>query len=729
MMRLLQHRVGAPVALLAGVFALPHVMLAIVPTVLAVPWVPASPTLPHTTYPGATVVLGATAPNIAGSSDSFTATWNFSDGSANVTFNATNPYDLSTKHAFPTSSGIGTIWVATLTVKDTTTNESGSAHYYVIQEDNSLQPRVNVAIDSGLWYMHQTMWRGTTTVNSKTVAWGGWDTQSGSCNVVSGTAYDCTYPGVIDAENVQAYEVNGHLAGGPATDPYTDDVARGLARTTSFIGSEVTQPIVYQYDPSQAAYICNDGSIPTTTDASCTSHGGKHLYNPSAASCKTPPCSVKYDGNANGAMAYSNDGSGETTYTTSPFLDALVAANSPNAVAVTGPAGIVGAKYKDIIQDILDFYGYSQYGYNYDVSLGNTRGAGSSDQGGGWLYGPQQGDDNSTSQWAAIGYISGFRGAGISVPPAITDFNHVWVTNSQDLGDPKPAGTDPYQSGDDFGGFGYRGSLQYSNAWGPFATTPSGMVQMALDGIGRTKNAVFGDGSTDFDQRWNNAETFYADNFCNDPVNGAGYAPRAYMYGLFSFTKSMLLHDPGMSLQPIQYLRTSTPGVFTTNASVPKNSIDWYAALSAANGGKDPCDGVAQRLVSIQGADGWWNANDYSGQQYPFETAWALIMLNRTVFVKCVSNLQGRGTPSGSAAARIDVSWTGQANATSYNVLRSSTNGGPYTAVGNTTATAFSDRTGLQNTATYYYVVDPLIGSAEVCQSNQATVTVPKAKF
>src|SRR5271163_89123 len=117
---------------------------------------------------------------------------------------------------------------------------------------------------------------------------------------------------------------------------------------------------------------------------------------------------------------------------------------------------------------------------------------------------------------------------------------------------PRP---DPFNVGDNEGAFGYRGSFYYSNAWGPFAVTPSGMVQMALDGVGRTPNTKFGDSTTAFDQRFNNAETYYADNFCN--ATGSGYtSPRNYSYGLFSFTKSMLLHDPNGVLTPIQYLRT-----------------------------------------------------------------------------------------------------------------------------------------------------------------------------
>ncbi len=637
-------------AAIAALFVLSANASAASLTVLTVPWVPATPTTPHTTYPvnsttEATIVLGATVP-AASTTDLFTVVWTFGDGTSQTLVNKAtiNPYNIGTTHQYPASAATGTQWTATVSVTDNTSGATGSGKYYVIQEPNNLSSRVNVAIDLGLWYMHGTEFRGTTTVGSKTVNWGGWDQ---GCTPVDGTTYDCLGYGSINADNVQAYEVNGHLQNGPATDPYTDDVARGLARAVYFLGAEAVSPVVYQYDPSKAAYTCKDGSVPQTSDPLCASHGGQYFYNPSAKSCTAPPCTVTYDGNKNGMMIYSNDNSGQYTYTTSPFLDALVAAGTPNAVAPTGVAGVVGETYQTIIQDILDFYGYSQYGYDYDVSQGYTRGYGGSDQGGGWLYGPQQGDDNSTSQWAAIGYISGARGAGIPIPAAITDFNQVWITNGQDVTDTKPTGSDPFAGNDNFGAYGYRGSFAYSNAWGPFAVTPSGLVQMAMDGVGRTTNTAFGDSATAFDQRWNNTETFYADNFCNSTSSGAYYAPRAYMYGMYSFTKAMLLHNTGGGLAPIQYLRTQTPGVFTTNSSIPANTIDWYAGLSTANGGTDPCDGVAQTLVSLQAPDGYWYGNDYNGSQYYYETAWALIMLKRTVFVQCVNNLAGAGAASG----------------------------------------------------------------------------------
>jgi fibronectin type 3 domain-containing protein len=74
----------------------------------------------------------------------------------------------------------------------------------------------------------------------------------------------------------------------------------------------------------------------------------------------------------------------------------------------------------------------------------------------------------------------------------------------------------------------------------------------------------------------------------------------------------------------------------------------------------------------------------------------------------------------------VALSWSAQTNATGYAVLRGSTNGGPYSSVGTTNLTNFRDATpGLVAGGTYYYVVQPLQGSTEICQSNQATVGIP----
>jgi hypothetical protein len=733
-----RNRFSVRLVVLGVTLLLPAAISAAGVTVLTVPWDPNNPLSPHTTYPlngttEATIVLQATVPSAVGSADSFSVSWNFGDGSPNAAFALTNPYDISVTHQYPASAGAGTAWTAVVTVTDTTTAASGQANYYVIQSANNLAARVNVAIDTGLWYMHQTMWRQNAPANGQTVNWGGWDTQGHSCTPVGGLAYDCTYPGVIDATNIQAFEVSGHLASGPAADPYTDDVQRAFARMFVFLSKTGAITNTYLYNPAAVNYGCSDGTPPNTS-GNCGGAATKVFYNSASTTCTGPPCSVFYDGNANGQAIYSNDGSGEPIYTGGPFVDAVVASGTPAATAPTGVTGIFGQSYATIVQDMLDYYGGCQYENDTDGSNpaypGYTRGAGYSAQGGGWLYTCQEGDDNSTSQWAAISFVSGFRGSGFNlpIPTAVRDFNNVWVTNSQDVQNAAPTGPNPYSTGNDRGAFGYRGSLYYSNAWGSFAVTPSGMVQMVMDNIGRTTSTAVGDATTAPDQRWNDAETYYADNFCNQTSGqDAVYAPRNYTYGLFSFTKSMLLHDPNGALAPIQYLRTKTPNVFTGNASVPPNTIDWYAALSPANGGSDACDGVAQTLVGFQSADGHWYGHDYDqgyqGGQSPFETAWSIIMLKKTVFVTCINNLAGRGNASGPTA---NLSWSAQTNATSYAVLRSSVSGGPYAQVGTTNLTAFRDaNSGLARGNTYYYVVQPLQGTTEICQSNEAKIVIP----
>jgi hypothetical protein len=100
--------------------------------------------------------------------------------------------------------------------------------------------------------------------------------------------------------------------------------------------------------------------------------------------------------------------------------------------------------------------------------------------------------------------------------------------------------------------------------------------------------------------------------------------------------------------------------------------------------------------------------------------------LRKTVFISCVNNLGGKGTASGRSAARIDLTWTGISGAASYHVLRGTASGGPYTQIGSTTGSAYSDTTGLSNGGTYYYVLQPVGNTgAVICQSNEAKITIP----
>jgi chitin-binding protein len=83
---------------------------------------------------------------------------------------------------------------------------------------------------------------------------------------------------------------------------------------------------------------------------------------------------------------------------------------------------------------------------------------------------------------------------------------------------------------------------------------------------------------------------------------------------------------------------------------------------------------------------------------------------------------------SGTAGnAQVALSWTAVSGATSYNVKRSLTSGGPYANVQTgVTATSFTN-TGLANGTPYYYVVTALNASGESAISNQAGPLTPSA--
>ncbi len=289
-----------------------------------------------------------------------------------------------------------------------------------------------------------------------------------------------------------------------------------------------------------------------------------------------PIGTVNPDGNGNGLGIRGYD---TYPYSGGMFMDAIVASGTPDAVTTTGPANVIGRTYRAIVQDMVDGYAYGQTdsgtwmgGWGYDWNNGNS--------------------DNSVNQWAAIGLL-GAESWGLTVPNFVKQANMNSLTNTQ-------ATTANC-------GASYDGAFAYTNnhcyfPWGPWGTTPAGMVQMVLDGIGRG-NA-----------QWDRTENYVRNNFCN--TGNSTQAIRAYYYGLFSFTKAMLL-SPGGGIQ------------FLANQPGGANPIDWYAAEASAGA---PCNGVARTLVNDQLSTGNWGLHNVYGYHTYFSTAWAIIMLNRTVF-------------------------------------------------------------------------------------------------
>jgi hypothetical protein len=578
------------------------------PVANTVPFVASNPVSPHTSWSGNPVILKGTLTSAAFGTDTFTYDWNPGDGGTHCTGTVTNQWAIECAHTY--TGSVGTLFTAVLTITDTTTGlvsaasncppgiTKGACYYTSLYAPPpNLAIEVNNAIDNGLWLLHKTMVHATSSGGTHIGNWSrddGSETDAASSGDTGPSSLDCS-----------AFMDSGFLTTNTPSNPYSNDVSLCIAGV---------------FDQLTTLALSNITVLPFSA------------YNP--------------DSNGNGIGVEHNGG--YVNYQTGMMMDALIASGTPNsaipagttlATAITSGSvkgsGAGGAYlFKDAVFDMVDDYSYCQN--PGEVSFGTTY------DGGGWHYTCQdQGGDNSVSQWAAIGIIPARRVLDASMNDTVQLADLNWLDSSFN------------RQGADNGYFGYTSN---STLWGPYADTPSGLVQLAMSGLGRGTTSPGGN------NLWDSAETFLRDNFGNAQGSGAGNALKDYYYGMFSFTKAMLLHDntgtattpTGLTASPITLLQSlddpgtcAAPGVPVTSPGSGTGPcyppLDWYGAQSAAFGGTAPTDGVARTIIGNQNLTGVgcvtsvtclgsWYGQNYTGAQNYFQTAVAIIMLNKTVF-------------------------------------------------------------------------------------------------
>ena len=240
-----------------------------------------------------------------------------------------------------------------------------------------------------------------------------------------------------------AFEVNGFQGRGAREDAYRDTVARALA----FLLSQcVTVPI----EPQRAG-------------------------NP--------------DSNGNGiGIATAGD---RPLYEAPLVAMALLASRQPRAVAATGPAGVRGRRYADIVADILDFIAFAQYDAD-----GPARG--------GWRYAANTDADLSVTQWPALAMMAGEEVGGLDAPDWVrTELRDHFLTSVQD---------------ETSGGFGYQGS-----ATPTLGMTAAGLISLGFAGV------------SEDDRRVRRAVDFIAQNW--DAPDGRHY------YAMYTLMKAAKLRN------------------------------------------------------------------------------------------------------------------------------------------------------------------------------------------
>lgn len=290
------------------------------------------------------------------------------------------------------------------------------------------------------------------------------------------------------------------------------------------------------------------------------------------------------DPDVNGNGRYLTTGVHPEVYESGMVMDAIVSAGTPTSVVSVGPAA--GATYAEALQDFIDGYAQGQM----DSHLAPP-------QRGSWYYNfTQVGHaDNSSSQWAAIGIIPAERQWGLAAPAFVKSENLLALEATFN------------DMGNDCATFGYHGT---SCIWGCAATTPSGMVQLVMDGVGPgdAPGAPFGAGVQPFDK----ASRWLAANWGAGPSETNNNLVTGYTYGMFAAVKALRL--AGVELLPQDSNGCAVGGTV--------DDFDWYG---------DPTAGVAVTLVSRQRANGLFGGPNYTNID-GLTTQWSLIMLAPQLF-------------------------------------------------------------------------------------------------
>jgi hypothetical protein len=516
------------------------------PKAICVLWEPGNAAAPHFTYSGATITLKGIARG--GATHYY---WDYGDGSPAMPWTPiSNPYNLGVNHAY--NGAVGQLFLATLHVRDAAMNEDQDTYPIEIHQSADmgdkaqLQVRINMAIDRGLWHLHTNMIRANYGAGAPGYGqpYGYWSD---------------SYPRAATGTSVDAFQLHGSMVHGDYDgDPYVETVQRAL-----------NYLLVHTYTFNIGMQQAGD---PDT------------------------------NGNGIGLVCCNSGSAGNTrqTYIGGICMVAIASSGAPNRVAAVGNANVYGRTFKDIVQDMVDFFAYGQV----DAIRGVYRG--------GWRYYANYGNsDMSTTQWPPLAMLAAEQIMGCTVPGFVRTELPYFLNHTY-----RP------QLDNNNGGYGYHYNIQYPN----ITKAAAGMICeefLQLTPSTSQSQADAKQAALLADPKVQSTIGFIYRHW-NDTGTSWNYTKlHGNSYGMYGTMKALRIPEPDI-LRVTEYAYWASPPAQTSN------SFDWYFTPT----GQTAQQGLATYCVNTQQSDGSWDDVVGSNRVYnAFCTGWRLLVLDKGVII------------------------------------------------------------------------------------------------
>lgn len=178
-------------------------------------------------------------------------------------------------------------------------------------------------------------------------------------------------------------------------------------------------------------------------------------------------------------------------------------------------------------------------------------------------------------------------------------------------------------------------------------------------------------------------------------------------YLLTNIAAGLVIDESSYTALSGDYIQLYTSGNSINQRWIPIPTVGGYYKLVSVNSGL--ALEVAANGSSI-------DQSEYVGGD---QQQWAILPLNANPPLAPPTALSAYAV----SGQQIDLNWKAASGATSYNVKRSATSGGPYTTIATGVGTTSYQDTGLAASTTYYYVVSSVSGATESGNSAETNAT------